>query len=590
MGIPLYFRYLINNYDNIISKNDSYPTTDNLYLDLNCGIHYCCREVLKEHPYSKQKQNSIEHRMIQNVVKYIEILVKFSNPQELLYIAIDGPAPKAKMVQQRQRRFKKFYERHQIEKIQAKHGIDTEKTEEWDTNCITPGTIFMDKLATYLKKSLPKNPLLKNIKIIINDSNIPGEGEHKLLHHLKSNYQEYVSNNPDTESKTDVKTHPINVIYGLDADLIMLCISSQVPNILLLREAVEFNNTIHVKGYKFLYLRIDRLKDNLISEIMYRMDRDHLSAQQKKMILDDYIFFSFLLGNDFIPHSPSLSIKGGGIDLVIDFYVRYYDELKVNLVNVELKKINHDFLKGLFYDLGLVEDSLLQDFTKKRNKKRPPNKIYEEPVDRELDLLNFYPQFNRKKEIYINPGEDEWKSRFYDSVFMIEDKYEIDKICHQYLEGIFWNFHYYNYGCISWEWNFPYSQPPSFRDVYLYLHNFVSNINHLDIPKARPFKPYEQLLMVLPAQSRELLPKSYQTLMVDPMSDIIEYYPKTYEIETTYKYYLWECQPILPYIISSQIKELTKSLRLTTEEKERNKMGKIFTSEKKKLRIITKSK
>ena len=34
MGIPLYFRYLINNYDNIISKKEVFPKTNNLYLDL----------------------------------------------------------------------------------------------------------------------------------------------------------------------------------------------------------------------------------------------------------------------------------------------------------------------------------------------------------------------------------------------------------------------------------------------------------------------------------------------------------------------------------------------------------------------------
>ena len=70
MGIPLYFRYLINNYDNIITQKDRVPKTNNLYLDLNCGIHYCCREVLQEYNYSKQKQNTIEHKMIQNVVGF----------------------------------------------------------------------------------------------------------------------------------------------------------------------------------------------------------------------------------------------------------------------------------------------------------------------------------------------------------------------------------------------------------------------------------------------------------------------------------------------------------------------------------------
>ena len=35
---------------------------------------------------------------------------------------------------------------------------------------------------------------------------------------------------------------------------------SKVDNIYLLRETVEFDNKIHVKGYKFLYLDIDKLK------------------------------------------------------------------------------------------------------------------------------------------------------------------------------------------------------------------------------------------------------------------------------------------------------------------------------------------
>lgn len=560
MGIPLYFRYLIKNYDNIISQNNKFPTSTNLYLDLNCAIHYCCREVLEENPYSKQKHNSIEHKMILNVIKYIKLLVNYSQPQKLLFIAIDGPAPKAKMVQQRQRRFKKFYEQDKTQQLKNKHKIVEEKVDIWDTNAITPGTQFMDKLAKTLKQNLETDKVFQHLQIIISDSNIPGEGEHKLLHHLRENTE-----------KED-----INVIYGLDADLIMLCMSSKKDKILLLREAVEFNNTIHINGYKFLYLQIDNLKYNLTNEILLRMDRHNMSDEERSNILDDYIFFSFLLGNDFIPHTPSLSIKNDGIDLILDIYARYYEEYKTNLVSNELKKINHDFLKSIFRDLGMMEDGLLETFTKKRNKKRTPNKVYDTEYDRQKDLLNLYPQFNRKREVYIDQGNLDWRDRFYPEIFQVESKYEIDKICHKYLEGVFWNFHYYNYGCIAWDWNYPYSQPPSFNDIYNYLNNFVSNINHIELPKSRPFKPYEQLLMVLPAQSRELLPKSYQSLMVDPMSDIIEYYPKEYEIETTNKYYLWECQPILPYIISDTIREAIKTLRLTTEEKERNKLGKVY--------------
>lgn len=567
MGIPLFFRYLVNNYDNILTKKTQFPQTTNLYLDLNCAIHYCCREVLKDNKFCKTKQNSIEHKMILNVIKYIELLVDYSQPQELLYIAIDGPAPKAKMVQQRQRRFKKFYEKRATLQINKKHNVELPIEEEWDTNAITPGTLFMDKLSKQLRISIDTNPKFKNINVIFSDASIPGEGEHKLLKHMRDN-------------KSIQNQNDINVIYGLDADLIMLCIASKLDKILLLRETVEFNNTIHSKGYDFLYLQIDKLKENLIYEIMTRMDRQHLSTEEKSAILDDYIFFSFLLGNDFIPHTPSLSIKHEGIDLIIDLYTRYYNELKTNLVSVELKKINHDFLKGIFRDMGLMEDSLLETFTKKRNRRKPPNRYYDTPHERELDLLNLYPQFNREKEEYIDQGNKEWRGRFYQELFQVEDQYEIDKICHKYLEGVFWNFYYYNYGCISWDWNYPYSQPPSFNDIYNYLHNYISNINHLEIPKSRPFKPFEQLLMVLPQQSKDLLPNSYQSLMVDPQSDIIEYYPKSYEIETTNKYYLWECQPILPYIITDTIRNVTKSLRLSGEEKDRNKHGKVYSRNK----------
>jgi 5'-3' exoribonuclease 2 len=60
------------------------------------------------------------------------------------------------------------------------------KLGKWDTAAITPGTAFMNKLATALaswKKRIiddithPYN----RVEIIISDSNQPGEGEHKIF-------------------------------------------------------------------------------------------------------------------------------------------------------------------------------------------------------------------------------------------------------------------------------------------------------------------------------------------------------------------------------------------------------------------------
>ena len=148
----------------------------------------------------------------------------------------------------------------------------------------------------------------------------------------------------------------------------------------------------------------------------------------------------------------------------------------------------------------------------------------------------------------------------------MDEQYEIDQVCHKYLEGIFWNFHYYNYGCISWEWSYYYNYPPSFNDIYNYMDKYVSDINLIQLPKSKPFKPFEQLLMVLPNDSRDLLPARLGNLMIDINSDIIQYYPIDYQIETTNNYYLWECHP-KTYVISEDIRKIVRETKLSEEEK-----------------------
>ena len=98
-------------------------------------------------------------------------LIQYTKVSELLYIAIDGIAPKGKMKQQRMRRFKK--------------AIETKYSDEksWDTNAISPGTFFMKRLNNVLKeflKSCSKN-------IILSDSDERGEGEHKILRYIRNN-------------------------------------------------------------------------------------------------------------------------------------------------------------------------------------------------------------------------------------------------------------------------------------------------------------------------------------------------------------------------------------------------------------------
>merc|ERR1712168_1540150 len=117
-------------------------------------------------------------------------------PRKLLYVAIGGVAPRAKMNQQRSRRFRAAKESqisHETKSLLKKELLDRgirlpgpdPKKMRFDSNCITPGTPFMDKLATclryYIYDRLTNDPGWKNIKVILSDASVPGEGEHKIM-------------------------------------------------------------------------------------------------------------------------------------------------------------------------------------------------------------------------------------------------------------------------------------------------------------------------------------------------------------------------------------------------------------------------
>lgn len=639
MGIPGYFYKYANRYPDTIIKR-KLELIDALFLDFNCAIHPCCRKFAREH-YSHNRKDICEKHMIEECISHLSKIIKYSAPRRLIYIAIDGVAPRAKMVQQRNRRFKSIKEREMD--IEIKHRnqyndpnvskeLKDNEDEFWDTNSISPGTVFMTKLTEALKKffneSKTTDPQLESLTVIISDSNQPGEGEHKILEYIKKHESDFKSNNI--------------VIYGLDADLIMLSMVSHINRVYLLRESNEFGKEYFDANTSFCYLDIDLFKFSIITELTEKIPNTlKLEMTDKLQLVDDYVFLCFMIGNDFLPNLPPLNIKDSGLDLITDIYCMVFTELskvvkkyewvrdktiytgdvsgtemeggwrpdRSNytsqskfefLVNTENCTINYQFFIKIMERLSLMENELMTNLEKKRKNLRPYNNNnhntnhkpsnssninytkYE--IDKkEMENYPILPE-NKQEEISIDVMNEDnnWPIRYYKVCFHFDyTRQNIDDVCYKYIQGLLWTLTYYYKGCTSWDWYYPHHHSPTIKDIYEFAFNKEcgnEKWKSVRLHKSVPFYPFEQLMFILPPESKHLLPESYQVLMTSN-SPIIQYYPENYKFDTIYRRFFWQCPPILPPINSTLLKKSLQKKILTKEEQKRNSISELIIIE-----------
>lgn len=672
------------------SPNPNGEEFDNLYLDMNNIVHPC------SHPEDRPAPKN-EEAMMLAIFTYTERIFNMVRPRKLLMIAIDGVAPRAKMNQQRSRRFRSAKEATEKEedkaellkmlKSQGGRIKDPEIKKAFDSNEITPGTPFMDTLAASLRYwvayKLTTDPAWAKMKVIISDSTVPGEGEHKVMEFIRSQ-----RSSPEHDPNT---TH---VIYGLDADLIMLGLATHEPHFRVLRENVfgqdskprtcrmcsqagheasECTGQAKTKdgGHSekdnaplkpFIWLHVSILREYLAAELFvpdqpFRFDLERA--------LDDWVFMCFFVGNDFLPHLPSLEIRENGIDTLIGIWrdniplMRDYltkdghvsleraqlileglaeqedaifrqrkviedrreagvkrrklenelrgkrggrDELggrgggrqngRLSMDNApvglplfapddvfkDARAMTHDMVvsRGAIYKANLASKSAAAILKSQLN--GPSNVVESESAA--TDGLGDSPASGhgkRKAELMggnsstpgrntslpgtpVSPSgelpadtvrlwDEGYADRYYEQKFGVDQR-DIQfrhKVAHAYVKGLAWVLLYYFQGCPSWDWYYPYHYAPFAADFIDTKDTTIS------FEKGRIFRPFEQLMGVLPAASRQAIPELFHDLMTNPNSEIIDFYPDDFVVDLNGKKWAWQGVALLPFIDSERL-------------------------------------
>lgn len=558
MGVPHFFAWLIQH--NYLKKQLLCSNIDKqakcLYLDSNCLFHPQCFKVLDFLPNEINIDN-LESQMIKRIIKYINFIITEVNPTDFVFISVDGVAPIAKIGQQRKRRYKSVDDDLQKNILKQKYNIP--HNENWSNIVITPGTDFMNKLDLSIQNYCNS---IKHINVIYSSYHVPGEGEHKILQHLKS---------------LNITNDPI-IIYGLDADLIFLSMASKQNNISLLRESSQIDSNKHDDSdlniidindvyEKLVYVPIDLLKSIYNNRIKSLIKNKNNSINIDNInFINDFIVLCFFLGNDFLPHFPSINIKCDGIETILDAYTTIYisnNQTIINNIN-NVITFNNKQLGRVLKLLGDNEkyyfNNILPKFLIDNNKKKCH---LLDNYSKELWNLEHLKNIDIIDNIKLGYGDTtNWKFRYYEHYFgSIEHQHDlINSVCMNYLEGFVWVSKYYFEHCKSWRWQYKYLHAPFISDLADYIIKFDIDLNAILFNINSPIKISNQLLALIPPIHSHLLPPSLSYFLISNDSPIIYMFPVKVTLDMLYKNQLWQCIPLVPYLDIDAIEDCTNNL------------------------------
>mmetsp|Transcript_30240 Transcript_30240/g.96506 ORF Transcript_30240/g.96506 Transcript_30240/m.96506 type:complete len:913 (+) Transcript_30240:32-2770(+) len=738
MGVPTFYRYVHDRWPRCISDYVERPAEsaewdrlpnpndiefDALYLDFNGIVHNATHPQDRPAPPNRQA-------MMMEIFRLVDRIVAAARPRRLLYIAVDGVAPRAKMDQQRARRFLAALERRgSAAKAVRDGGGDAPGTDgvdaagesghvgddgagrgAFDHNAITPGSAFMAELGACLRYYCAARTgscsSWQGLCVVLSDSTVAGEGEHKIMDFIR---QRRLQPGYDPDSS--------HCVYGLDADLVMLGLATHELSFHILREwvpigAERFRLTCDVCGRDghsretcAVYCaaqascdaaqerapheadpvpdkRLEVLDVSLVREyILYALRPDAFMPGEPRIrgpparhgasppaaaqssgkgdvagrvalhaipaaaptapwwdaerVLDDFVFLTFLVGNDFLPPLPHLAIRSGGLDVVLDVYRQARVSLGGYLLcegGLQLRPLARFFAALAAEEVFTIRrrDALRAEKTAHRKRKPAgggggalgdlalPESIPGACTAGQVVRDNGHTAGASAGEtghgpvIDASPGlpalppmgqaTGSWRAGEYAARFGNDfDRAKLHRLCLAHVRGLAWCAHYYFHGCPDWRWHFGHHYAPYAADLAQVAAGLVEQDERSTSAHAPggvaeaaaphmhgslaagvviggwgedgPLHPLQQLAAVLPPDSAALLPDSYQQLICSETSALAAYFPPDVPLDARGCRHAWQAVPLLPFVPLDLLLRELEGLPLRCEEERRNAAG-----------------
>jgi 5'-3' exoribonuclease 2 len=493
MGVPRLAPWIFNNFKHSRNKLFLNSTTtnpnglrqvDNLYIDANGILHGSAQEIFNYgenkriiDPLKGIKYDEKINMLFENFWEKILQIMQAVKPTRLLYIAIDGTAPIAKQIQQRQRRF-----------VAARDALcstgSAARASQFNSNCITPGTEFMDNLTTFIEVKIKEfltqrsGSRASSLGVIFSPPSDPGEGEHKIMNFIRSR-----------KEADEVFNKYSHCIFSPDGDLIMLCLSTYLDQIFLLRTTMEPDT--------FDYINMSYVSKNLI-EYIYE---SKVLARNKYDVVNDFILAGFFVGNDFLPKIQMFYTLEEGLQSMLNV-CKYLSKHNTFLTrNFKIDK------KAFAEFVSLIADDEVKHLIKQGKI------VYTQSSGKEKfnDLI---------AQKYVGTSGTEtfdfknYSNEYYETHFPGVSR---DEVCYEYLKSLWWVLVYYTQKIPSWRYHYKYHYAPLMTDFAAFLKTpaavkLMNNDVSVTFELGEPCAPVVQLLCVLPSTSRDLIPEKFRDL------------------------------------------------------------------------------